>query len=311
MSGSPVGPACHAAPQKSSRPGLTGAWAKQSESACWSVPRTFTAYRPSAPDHRRDEPASVERDHHQRRLERDRRERVHGDPGGLLAVERRHDADAGREMAHDLAESVRHGLHRGEVYEVGGVPPSDRARRASPALAIPPRPSRRTRSVEAPAGGQPVRPPAILRGQPLDQPAPLEPRKRRVQGARPERLAGQRPRLGHDRVAVLRPAAQGEQDGERRLREPAERSQVLRHRVRESYATSGPPDALAPAELHRERRRDAGPCGREQRPAEGRWRHPGERRARQQRAEQDPRAARRARCRAPRCRPSRPSRRSR
>ena len=47
MSGSPVSPGCQAAPQNASRPGSTGAPAKQSDSACWSSDRMLTAYRPA------------------------------------------------------------------------------------------------------------------------------------------------------------------------------------------------------------------------------------------------------------------------
>ena len=43
ISGRPVGPGVHAAPQNASRSGVTAAPAKQSDSACWSSDRTLTA----------------------------------------------------------------------------------------------------------------------------------------------------------------------------------------------------------------------------------------------------------------------------
>ena len=50
---------------------LTGAPAKQSDSACWSSLRMLTANRPGRADDRGDEPPAVERHHHQRRFEAD------------------------------------------------------------------------------------------------------------------------------------------------------------------------------------------------------------------------------------------------
>ena len=48
ISGRPVSPGCQGAPQNRSRPGVTGAPAKQSDSACWSSDRMFTPNRPEA-----------------------------------------------------------------------------------------------------------------------------------------------------------------------------------------------------------------------------------------------------------------------
>ena len=58
------------------------------------------------PDDRGQEAATIQGDHHQRRVERDRAQGVDRDPERLLAVERADDRDAGHEMAHDPAERV-------------------------------------------------------------------------------------------------------------------------------------------------------------------------------------------------------------
>ena len=79
-SGRPVAPGCQAAPQKSSRPGFTAAWAKQSESALLALAEDVDRVSAVVADHRRDEPAPIQRHHDERRLERDRREGVDRDP---------------------------------------------------------------------------------------------------------------------------------------------------------------------------------------------------------------------------------------
>ena len=71
-------------------------------------------------------------------------------------------------------------------------------------------------------GGELVRPAAVDRGQGLDEAARLEPGERGVQGSGAHGLAGPGLDVGHDRVAVLRPVAQADEDQERGLGEPAE-----------------------------------------------------------------------------------------
>src|SRR5262249_15440398 len=63
---------------------------------------------------------------------------------------------------------------------------------------------------------------AILGVELLDQAPPLEPGQRSIQGPRTGLLAGCRRDVLHDRVAVLRPVAQRQQDVERWLGEAAE-----------------------------------------------------------------------------------------
>ena len=65
-------------------------------------------------DERGDEPAAIERDHDERRLQRHRAQRVHRDAAGLAVPDRGDDGDPRREVAHDLAKQVRVGWHRGE-----------------------------------------------------------------------------------------------------------------------------------------------------------------------------------------------------
>ena len=107
ISGRPVGPGCQAAPQKSSRPGSTAAPAKQSEVRLLVLGQDAHGVAAARPDDRGQEPAPVERDHDQRRVERDRAQRVHRDPERPLAVERGHHGHAGHEMTHDPPERVR------------------------------------------------------------------------------------------------------------------------------------------------------------------------------------------------------------
>ena len=106
MSGRPVGPGVQAAPQKGSRPGSTGAPAKQSDRACWSSDRTLTAYRPASLTdgvmNRRRSSATMTSGGS--RLTDDSALTV---IPAAAVVERRHDGDAGHEVAHHPAERVR------------------------------------------------------------------------------------------------------------------------------------------------------------------------------------------------------------
>ena len=70
--------------------------------------------------------------------------------------------------------------------------------------------------------GEPIRASPVHRLEGLDQAARLEPRERRVQRPRAERRTRDLLDVGHDRVAVLRPVAQRQQDVQRRLGESAQ-----------------------------------------------------------------------------------------
>ena len=85
--------------------------------------RMLTAYRPAAPDDRGQEPAAVERDHDQRRVERDGAQGVDRDPERADAVERGHDRHAGDEMAQNppkMSESMRRPPKRDSPRSLGG-----------------------------------------------------------------------------------------------------------------------------------------------------------------------------------------------
>jgi hypothetical protein len=69
---------------------------------------------------------------------------------------------------------------------------------------------------------QAIRPPPHLGFEGRDEAAPLETGEGGVEGSRSDPLARRRLDVGHDRVAVLRPAAQGEEDRDRRLGEASE-----------------------------------------------------------------------------------------
>ncbi len=79
---------------------------------------------PGLPDDGRQEPATVERDHDQRRVERHGAQRVDGDPEWLIAIERADDRHARHEMTHDPSECLgsdvggrrRHPLSLGEAH---------------------------------------------------------------------------------------------------------------------------------------------------------------------------------------------------
>src|SRR5689334_7441803 len=67
-----------------------------------------------------------------------------------------------------------------------------------------------------------IRTPSLDGLERLDEPAFLEPRQCRIEGARAEWPAGAGLDVGHDRVAVLRPIAQADEDQEARLGKPTE-----------------------------------------------------------------------------------------
>ena len=70
----------------------------------------------------RDEPSSIERDHHERRLQRHGRQGVHGDALRSVAVERRHHGHARGEMAHDASELVGEDVHPRRIRTNGQAP---------------------------------------------------------------------------------------------------------------------------------------------------------------------------------------------
>jgi hypothetical protein len=76
-------------------------------------PSTFDAEAPGAAHPGPGERAAGRGERHQRGLQRDGRERVHDQPGGLAARGRRDEGDAGREPGEGVAERARVRCRRG------------------------------------------------------------------------------------------------------------------------------------------------------------------------------------------------------
>ena len=107
---------------------------------------------PDRVDERGDEPAAVERDDDERRLEADRAQGVDRDPGrSAVGVERRDHADPGHEVTHDLAEQLGSDLHGPESRGSGGA--GDRTRAGSPAVRWASRPGQSSASGRVIAAG--------------------------------------------------------------------------------------------------------------------------------------------------------------
>ena len=91
------------------------------------------AEAPRAPHPRPGERAARRAERHQRRLERDGRERVDDQPGGLAVRRRRDEGDAGREPAERVAERARVRRRRGGGWSgerhLSAATPLRRARR--------------------------------------------------------------------------------------------------------------------------------------------------------------------------------------
>src|SRR5580693_5172523 len=79
--------------------------------------------------------------------------------------------------------------------------------------------------------GDPVRPPPVIAAHRLDQPALVQPRNRPVQRARPQPHPGEVLDVLGQRVPVLRPLSQADQDQQRRIARPAKplRATTRRH----------------------------------------------------------------------------------
>src|SRR4029078_2975177 len=207
MSGKPVGPRCQAAPQNSSRPGLTGAWAKQSDRSCWSVPSTLTAYLPA-----RRTMGVMNRLRSSATMTR--AGSTDTDEKALTVI------PAGCSPSKVVTTLIpvakwpmtcRKSSGRGSILASlrGG-----RARPPRPAEACQARPhdaldalQLRTQGV-GPFGGEAIRPSPILRGQRFDEPVVLQSGQRGVERPRTERLACQLAGGDHDRVAGRRPLAE-------------------------------------------------------------------------------------------------------
>ena len=104
----------------------------------------------------RDEPPSIERDHHERRLQRHGRQGVHGDALRSVAVERRHHGHARGEMADDASELVGEDVHPRRIRTNGQAPRQAHGRRPL-RLALDPCPSPRGRGAAPPTWARPDR----------------------------------------------------------------------------------------------------------------------------------------------------------